>query len=148
MIYSTFYKDVGYEYLYRIYGHYKYNFSFSLVESKSIIIDTASALFDWGVVYLPHELAAFGYPISVINGKNISVGTYNCYQVILMQVTFFFYFKNTNVQVVYSLNILAIMTLIGIAMIFDDDGLVGPILGPSVRTPAEVFDPEVLAQKR
>jgi magnesium-transporting ATPase (P-type) len=33
LIYSTFYKDVGYEYLYRIYGHYKYNFSFSLVET-------------------------------------------------------------------------------------------------------------------
>ena len=42
-----------------------------------------------------------------------------------MQITFFFYFKNTNVQVIYSLNMLAILTLIGIAMIFDDDGLVG-----------------------
>jgi len=42
-----------------------------------------------------------------------------------MQITFFFYFKNTNVQVIYSLNMLFILTLIGIAMIFDDDGLVG-----------------------
>ena len=42
-----------------------------------------------------------------------------------MQITFFFYFKNTNVQVIYSLNLLLILTLIGIAMIFDDDGLVG-----------------------
>ena len=43
----------------------------------------------------------------------------------LMQITFFFYFKNTNVQVIYSLNMLLILTLVGIAMIFDDDGLVG-----------------------
>jgi len=42
-----------------------------------------------------------------------------------MQVTFFFYFKNTNVQVVYSINLLIVLTFIGIAMIFDDDGLVG-----------------------
>jgi len=42
-----------------------------------------------------------------------------------MQVTFFFYFKNTNVQVIYSMNMLLIVTFIGIAMIFDDDGLVG-----------------------
>lgn len=42
-----------------------------------------------------------------------------------MQITLFFYFKNTNVQVNYSINLLIAMTLIGIAMIFDDDGLVG-----------------------
>ncbi len=42
-----------------------------------------------------------------------------------MQITVFFYLKNTNVQVIYSLNIIFILTLIGIAMIFDDDGLVG-----------------------
>lgn len=43
----------------------------------------------------------------------------------LMQITFFFYFKNTNVQIIYSLNMLLFITLIGVAMIFDDDGLVG-----------------------
>lgn len=42
-----------------------------------------------------------------------------------MQVTFFFYFKNTNVQVLYSMNSLFIVTMIGVAMIFDDDGLIG-----------------------
>lgn len=31
LIFSTFYKSTGYDYLYRIYGHYKYNFSYSLV---------------------------------------------------------------------------------------------------------------------
>ena len=30
LVYSVFYKDFGYDYLYRIYGHYKYNFSFNL----------------------------------------------------------------------------------------------------------------------
>lgn len=42
-----------------------------------------------------------------------------------MQVTFFMYLKNTNVQVAYSLYLLGILTVIGIAMIFDDDGLIG-----------------------
>jgi uncharacterized protein (UPF0333 family) len=35
------------------------------------------------------------------------------------------YLKNTNVQVVYSLTLLGVVTFIGIAMIFDDDGLIG-----------------------
>lgn len=42
-----------------------------------------------------------------------------------MQVTFFFYFRNTNIQVNYSLNSILVLTFIGIAMIFDDDGLIG-----------------------
>ena len=72
LIYSTFYKDVSYEYLYRIYGHYKYNFSFSLVEYECVIIDSCCALFDWAFVYLPHEYKSFENPISLIDGKNIS----------------------------------------------------------------------------
>ena len=42
-----------------------------------------------------------------------------------MQITFFMYLKNTNVQVVQSMTILLFVTVIGIAMIFDDDGLIG-----------------------
>lgn len=72
LIYSMFYKDVGYEYLYRIYGHYKYNFSFSLVEYEYLVLDTICALFDWGLVYLPHELVAYSHPVSLYGGKNIS----------------------------------------------------------------------------
>jgi len=125
LIYSTFYKDVSYEYLYRIYGHYKYNFSFSLVEYECVVLDTLCALFDWLCVYLPHEFVSFENPISLIDGKNISGQAYNCYQVILMQIIFFYYFKNTNVQVTYSMSFLMILTLIGCGMIFDDDGLVG-----------------------
>lgn len=125
LIYSTFYKDVGYEYLYRIYGHYKYNFSFSLVEVECVFIDSICAFFDWLCVYLPHEYMAFDNPICLLGGKNISSESYNCYQVILMQIIFFYYFKNTNVQVAYAMSFLMILTIIGCAMIFDDDGLVG-----------------------
>lgn len=125
LIYAIFYKDYAYDYLYRIFGHYKYNFSFSLVETEYVVVDSICAIFDWSIIYLPFELYSYGNPISLIQGKNISKEAYNCYQVILMQITFFFYFKNTNVQVIYSLNILLILTLIGMAMIFDDDGLVG-----------------------
>lgn len=42
-----------------------------------------------------------------------------------MQIIFFYYFKNTNVQVAYAMSFLMILTLIGCGMIFDDDGLVG-----------------------
>lgn len=97
LIYSTFYKDVGYEYLYRIYGHYKLNFSFSLVEHECVVLDSISAFFDWLLVYMPHELVAFEHPISLIDGKEMSGQAYNCYQVILMQIIFYYYFRNTNV---------------------------------------------------
>lgn len=125
LIYTTFYKDYAYDYLYRIFGHYKYNFSFSLVETEYVIVDSLCAIFDWAVIYLPFELFYYGMPVSIVDGMNVSKEAYNCYQVILMQVTFFFYFKNTNVQVIYSMNSLFIVTLIGVAMIFDDDGLIG-----------------------
>jgi hypothetical protein len=125
LIYTVFYKDYGYDYLYRIFGHYKYNFSFSLVETEYVIVDSLCAIFDWAVIYLPFELFNYGMPVSIVNGMNVSKEAYNCYQVILMQVTFFFYFKNTNVQVIYSMNSLFVVTLIGVAMIFDDDGLIG-----------------------
>ena len=82
-------------------------------------------VFDWAIIYMPFELFYMGPQISTIGGKNVSKEAYNCYQVILMQVTFFMYLKNTNVQVIYSLTTLGVLTFIGIAMIFDDDGLIG-----------------------
>ena len=63
--------------------------------------------------------------VSIRDGKNISKEAYNCYQVILMQFTFFFYLQNTNVVVIYSMNTLLMITCVGITMIFDDDDLVG-----------------------
>ena len=125
LIYSTFYKDVSYEYLYRIYGHYKYNFSFSLVESECVFIDSICALFDWLCVYLPHEYMAFDNPICLLGGKNVSSECYNCYQVILMQIIFYYYFKNTKVQVDFAMTCILATTLFGCVMIFDVDGLVG-----------------------
>ena len=67
LCHSTFYKDVGYEYLYRIYGHYKYNFSFSLVETEFVIIDTCTALFDWAIIYLPHEINQFHQTVTILD---------------------------------------------------------------------------------
>jgi len=78
LIYATFYKDYGYDYLYRIYGHYKYNFSFSLVESEFVIIDSICALFDWGLIYMPFEVLNMGPLISVNGGRNVSKEAYNC----------------------------------------------------------------------
>ena len=60
LVYSVFYKDMGYDYLYRIYGHYKYNFTFDLVEPEYFLIDTMCGLYDWLVVYLPFEMINMG----------------------------------------------------------------------------------------
>ena len=79
LIYAIFYKDYAYDYLYRIMGHYKYNFSFSLVETNCVIVDTLYAFFDWFIIYLPFEIQNYGNPISLIDGKNISKEAYNCY---------------------------------------------------------------------
>ena len=56
LVYATLYKDYGYDCLYRIYGHYKYNFSFTIVEVEFVIIETACAVFDWVIIYIPFEL--------------------------------------------------------------------------------------------
>lgn len=95
------------------------------METENVIIDSLGALFDWTIIYLPLELMSYGQPISVLNGGNVSIEAYNCYQVILMQFTFFFYLQNTNVVVIYSMNTLLMITCVGITMIFDDDDLVG-----------------------
>ena len=59
LIFAIFYKDYGNEYYYRIFGHYKYNFSFTLVEMECIIGDMVCMTFDWIIVYLPHEIIIF-----------------------------------------------------------------------------------------
>lgn len=64
LVYATFYKDIGYDYLYRIYGHYKYNFSFSLVEKEFVVVDSLCAFFDWLVIYMPFEIFYMGPAIS------------------------------------------------------------------------------------
>lgn len=65
LAYSIFYKDFAHDYLYRIYGHYKYNFSFNLVESEFVIVEIMSSLYDWAVIFLPLELIQYGNPITL-----------------------------------------------------------------------------------
>ena len=83
LVHATFFKDASYEYLYRIYGHYKYNFSFNLVETDKLIIDMFSGLFDWAFVYLPHEIG-FRSAITLVGGMTPNDQAYQCYQVILL----------------------------------------------------------------
>jgi len=127
LVYAIFYKDYGYDQFYRIYGRYKYNFSFTLVELDYVLVDYVSAFFDWLIVYFPFESEEAERMVSIRDGKNISKEAYNCYQVILMQVIFFQYLRNTNIHIMYSQTLLFFLTMVGIAMIFDDDGLVGTI---------------------
>ena len=56
LIYSLFYKDYAYDHYYRIFGHYKLIFSYSLVETEYIVIECLCASFDWCIIYLPFEL--------------------------------------------------------------------------------------------
>jgi hypothetical protein len=125
LIYAIFFKDYGYDYFYRIYGHYKYNFSFTLVETECVILDSIGALIDWILIYMPFEVFGYTSQVSYEGGRNVSVEAYNCYQVILMQLIFLQYFRNTKVHVIYSYSLQLFFTIIGISLIFDDDRLIG-----------------------
>lgn len=59
LIYAIFFKDYGYDQFYRIYGHYKYNFSFTLVETECVILDCIGALIDWLLIYMPFEIIGY-----------------------------------------------------------------------------------------
>jgi len=82
---------------------------------------------DWMIIYFPFEAVDFERQVSLTGGKNISKEAYNCYQVILMQLIFFQYFRNVNVHIPYAISLQIIISLIGIAMIFDDDAMVGSL---------------------
>ena len=97
LIFSIFFKDYGYDYFYRIYGHYKYNFSFTLVQTEFVILDYIGGFLDWALIYLPFELFDCEKLVTTLDGKNISKEAYNCYQVVLLQIIFLQYFRNTNV---------------------------------------------------
>ena len=53
LVYGVFFKNYGNEYYYRIFGHYKYNFSFALIEYECVVSDLIRVLFDWLVLYIP-----------------------------------------------------------------------------------------------
>ena len=52
LAYAVYFKDYGNEYFYRIFGHYKYNFAFTLVETECMVADLTQVMFDWIVVYI------------------------------------------------------------------------------------------------
>lgn len=137
LVFAIFYKDYAYDYLYRIFGHYKYNFSFSLVETEFVILDSLCALFDWAVVYMPFEMIEYGHEVSLIDGHSGSKESYNCYQVIIIQITIFYYFRNTNVQVIDSFYFILFMTLLAVLHVLGDDHLVG--VTQFLTTPAMIF---------
>ena len=95
-IFSCFYKQAGHDYYYRIYGHYKYNFSYNLFEFDGIFMDTVCALFDWGVLYLPIEMT-HTYTLTISDGKVMNQDGLRTYQILITQIIFFFYLINTNV---------------------------------------------------
>ena len=84
LVFAIFYKDYGNEYYYRIFGHYKYNFSFTMVEPECIIGDFVSLAFDWLVVYIPHEMAPIQNGITLKGGRTTALPAYNVYQVLLL----------------------------------------------------------------
>jgi len=43
----------------------------------------------------------------------------------MMQVVLYYYLKCTNIQIKYATHMITILTLVGVATIFDDDSLVG-----------------------
>jgi hypothetical protein len=59
LVYAMFYKNYGNDCYYRIFGHYKFNFSFALVELESIVCDLLRVSFDWCVIYIPHQLLSY-----------------------------------------------------------------------------------------
>ena len=79
LVYAIFFKDYGYDYFYRIYGHYNYNFSFTLVETEYLLLDCMCAFFDWVIIYLPFELADVERQVTTKEGRNVSSEAYNCY---------------------------------------------------------------------
>ena len=123
--YSVYYKDYGNEYFYRIFGHYKYNFAFTLVEYECLVGDLFCAVFDWIILYITHEIISFQNHVTVDGGKITSVEAYNCYQVVLLQSMILFYFMNTNEIVYVSLYWQFFFYSIGVAFIFNDEGLEG-----------------------
>jgi hypothetical protein len=56
--------------LYKINGHYQYNFSFSIVEFERAIIDTFGALIDWVINSAPFILIDMG-PLISSRGRTV-----------------------------------------------------------------------------
>lgn len=63
--------------------------------------------------------------VSGQDGKNISISANYVHSVILTQSLMLAYYRNTNIQVTYSFNYIALLSFLGVLLIFDDDNLIG-----------------------
>jgi len=68
LIYSMFYKDYAYDYRFRIFGHYKSNFSFEVIEQENVVIECLAAITDWLFVFVPFEVMGHTTILSVNGG--------------------------------------------------------------------------------
>lgn len=74
LVFAMFYKDYGNEYYYRIFGHYKYNFSFTMVEPECIVGDFVCLMIDWVIIFFPN-IYMLGHNEMTIDGKNTGAET-------------------------------------------------------------------------
>lgn len=125
LVYAMFFKDYGHDFLYRIFGSYKYNFTFSSIETENLMLDMLLLSFDFFVIYLPVNHFMISTPVSITDGKEISQQAFFCYNVILMEMLLLFYFLRTNIKIIYANILLATITCIGAMMVLDDEGLIG-----------------------
>lgn len=68
LVHSVFYKENGYDFVYRIFGHYKHNFTYSLVSKTEIILDTFVAIFDFCVIFLLFINNTSDHQVSFLGG--------------------------------------------------------------------------------
>lgn len=83
LIQSVYYKDYGYDYRYRIFGHYKYNFCFNIIEKERVMINATMALLDFIIIYLPFVLSE-GSEISNSAGKEVSINSMFTHKIIIL----------------------------------------------------------------
>lgn len=124
LIFAIFYKDYGNEYYYRIFGHYKYNFSFRIVETDCLIGDLMFLFADLVIIYVPILLIGTTMDMTY-DGKNTSLEVYHINQVLLIEIAYFMYFINTNQSVVQQIILQLFLLGFGLLLMFDGEGLLG-----------------------
>jgi len=82
LILAIFHKDYAYDFRFRIFGHYKSNFSFQIAMTDYLLFEILSAIFDFLLVILPFE-KLLGFMIG-LEGRVLSESAYNDYQVVVL----------------------------------------------------------------
>lgn len=123
LVYSIFFKECGYDYVNRIFGHYRFNFTFSIVRTQELIIDALVAIFDFSIIYLPFQLNRIDLQVSFIGGKNISFEGLTVFHMLTLQAMSYAYYRKTTITVHYSMNVIFVLKLICMALIFDEEGI-------------------------